>query len=132
MIGLDTNVVLRILTGDDPVQVNVVKKFLVAHQQTAGIFFLNQVVLAECTWALKGVYKMSRQEIVQGLEGLLDTPAFAVEEPKVVASALQYFRESAADFSDCLIAAKNANAGCSYTATFDKKMRDLPSVKVLF
>jgi predicted nucleic-acid-binding protein len=131
MIGLDTNIVLRILTGDDPVQVNVVKKLLVAHQQTAGVFFLNQVVLAECAWALKGAYKMSRQEIAQGMEGLLDTPAFAVEEPKVVASALKCFRESAADFSDCLIAAKNAATGCVHTATFDKKMRDLPAVKVL-
>lgn len=131
MIGLDTNIVLRILTGDDPAQVAIVKKLLLAHQHAVGAFFLNQVVIAECAWALKGVYKMSRQEIVKGLEGLLDTPAFAVDEPKVVASALKYFKESTADFSDCLIAAKNAASGCLHTVTFDKKMRDLSAVKVL-
>ena len=131
MIGLDTNIVLRILIGDDPAQVTIVKKLLISRQQLLGAFFLNHVVLAECVWALKGSYKMSRQEIVQGLEGLLDTPAFAVEEPKVVASALKNFKESTVDFSDCLIAAKNAAIGCVHTATFDKKMRDLPAVKVL-
>ena len=47
MIGLDTNVVLRILTDDDPAQVTIVKKLLLSHPQAVGAFFLNQVVLAE-------------------------------------------------------------------------------------
>jgi predicted nucleic-acid-binding protein len=78
-----------------------------------------------------GAYRLERNEIARGLEGLLGTSAFAIEEPKLVAIALKHYKESAADFSDCLIAAKNSTNGCGHTATFDKKMRGLPAVKVL-
>jgi predicted nucleic-acid-binding protein len=74
---------------------------------------------------------MSRQEIARGLEALMDTAAFAVEDLKVVAGALKTYKETAADFSDCLIAAKNAAEGCVHTVTFDRKMRVLPVVKML-
>ena len=130
MIGLDTNVVLRILVDDDPTQVAVVRKLLTG-QHTVGAFFINHVVLAECAWALKGAYKMSRQDIARGFEGLLDAPAFAIEEPKTVAAALSHYQQTTADFADCLIAARNAAHGCTHTITFDKKMQGLPAVKVL-
>jgi len=130
MIGLDTNVVLRILTGDDETQLRTVRKMLASRKGKAGAFFVNQVVLAECAWALKSAYRLDRDEIARGLDGLLETPAFAIEEPRVVAVALKHYKESAADFSDCLIAAKNSASGCLHTATFDKKMRALPAVKV--
>lgn len=130
MIGLDTNVLLRILVGDDPAQVTVVRKLL-ASKPVSGAFFVNHIVLAECAWALQGAYKMNRSDIVRGFQGLLDTPAFAVEEPETVTVALTHYQQSTADFADCLIAARNAATGCAHTATFDKKMRDLPAVKVL-
>lgn len=129
MIGLDTNVLLRILVGDDPAQVAAVRKLLA--RPGAGAFFVNQIVLAECAWALKGAYKMNRNDIVRGFQGLLDTPAFAVEEPEIVTEALAYYQQTTVDFADCLIAARNAANGCAHTVTFDKKMRHLPAVKVL-
>lgn len=131
MIGLDTNVVLRILVGDDPAQVSAVRKLLASQQRTVGAFLINHVVLAESAWALKGAYKMDRQDIARGIAGLLETPAFALEEPKVVAIALKHYKESTVDFADCLIAAKNVAGGCEHTATFDKKMRKLPAVRIL-
>jgi predicted nucleic-acid-binding protein len=52
MIGLDTHVVLRILTGDDEAQLRIIRRMLVSHQDEMGMFFINHVVLAECVWAL--------------------------------------------------------------------------------
>jgi len=49
----------------------------------------------------------------------------------VLLDALALYEHSSADFPDYLIAAKNAAAGCTHTATFDRAMRGLPAVKLL-
>lgn len=129
MIGLDTNVVLRILTGDDVRQVTAVRKLLSARHDETGAFFINQVVLAECAWALKAAYGVSKQDIATGLRTLVETPSYEIEDREIVGEALNRFEGSAADFADCLIAAKNLAAGCKFTASFDKAMQALPGVR---
>lgn len=61
----------------------------------------------------------------------MDETAFAFEDRDAVADAAALFEHSACGFSDCLIAAKHARLGCSFTATFDRSMRKLPCVKLL-
>lgn len=129
MIGLDTNAVVRILTGGDPRQVAAVRKLLAGAHEAPASFHINHVVLAECAWALKAAYRYTREEIAIGIEGLLETPVLDIEEAELVIQALRQFRVSTADFPDCLIAAKNAAAGCEFTVSFDKAMLKLPGVK---
>jgi predicted nucleic-acid-binding protein len=131
MIGLDTNVVIRMLTADDGPQLGVIKRLLAAHAKESDAFYLNHVVLAECAWVLKSAYELDRDQIATGLESLLETAAIAVESPLVVEAAIKSFRTSKADFSDCLVSSKNSAAGCDHTVTFDRAMRELPAVKVL-
>ena len=131
MIGLDTNVVIRILVDDDPIQSGAVKKLLAAHDNTVGAFFVNDIVLAESAWVLASAYRQSREAIAAAIQALLDTPAFAVENTGAVAQALKHFKTTNADFSDCLLVARNAARHCVQTVTFDRKMQELPSVKLL-
>ncbi len=61
----------------------------------------------------------------------LQEPAIASENRHVVESALASFEQAACEFADCLMAAKNVALGCEFTATFDKRMRKLPGVRVI-
>jgi predicted nucleic-acid-binding protein len=131
MIGLNTNVLIRLLTEDDPVQFRAAKRLLVAHEGEAGAFFINDMVLTEVVWVLCRLYNYSAKEALVAIESLLASDAFAFEDRALVAQTYAICRERGTDFADTLIALKNVARGCEQTATFDKAMRNLPAVKVL-
>jgi predicted nucleic-acid-binding protein len=81
--------------------------------------------------ALAGPYGDSKADILHAFQVLLDNAAFSFGSRETVSRALQLFAGSKAGFADCLIAAKNETDGCGHTASFDKGMRGLGSVKLL-
>ncbi|HET9410167.1 MAG TPA: type II toxin-antitoxin system VapC family toxin [Candidatus Sulfotelmatobacter sp.] len=120
MIGLDTNVIVRYLTHDDPVQTPVAIRFLNS-LSPASPGFLSLVALAELVWVLSSLYRCSKHEIEDALETLLRSEVLVLERSDIVWQALRKFRSSNAGFSDCLIACCGHAAECDYTATFDKR-----------
>jgi predicted nucleic-acid-binding protein len=82
---------------------------------------VNLLVLLETEWVLRSIYKLAKAEIVATFSALLDTAELAIEDERSVERALYSWTESAADFADCLIEARNLNLGCSATATFHGK-----------
>lgn len=131
MIGIDTNLVLRLLLDDDPTQNPKIDALMAAHALAPGSVLISDVVLAEALWTLRTVYEQSKPALIAAVGSLLAQPAFAFEDRGAVEQAALSFRGSNAGFSDCLIAAKHAALGCTFSATFDRKMRALPGVKLL-
>ena len=131
MIGLDTNALLRLLTGDDATQAALVRKRLAGLDATPESVLLNNVVLVETIWTLRRAYGFERNELQSLLEQLLSASTFCFENRQVVAQASALFQSNGADFSDCLIAAQNKALGCDTTVTFDKAMAGLPQVELL-
>lgn len=131
MIGLDTNIVVRILVRDDPEQLEKALLLLTARQDEPGAFYINQIVLVELVWVLRSQFGKSREEISQALLFILETAAFEIEEWEIVAVALEAYTASKADFADCLIAAKNLAAGCDHTLSFDSRAAKVAGVKSL-
>jgi predicted nucleic-acid-binding protein len=131
MIGIDTNILLRLWLNDDPAQNRRIDAMLAAHGSTPGSLLLTDVVLAEAVWTLKSAFEQDKQAQVIAVRSLLDETAFAFEDREAVAVALGLFEGSTCGFADCLIVAKHARSGCEFSATFDKAMRKLPRVKVL-
>lgn len=132
MIGLDSNVLLRLLLADDPEQTRIAKDLVSRDDlQREGAIRLSDLVLAEVVWVLERQNGYGRATLVRVLEGLIAEPAFAFSDRDRVGAAIERYRRSGAGFSDCLVAAENAAAGCEFTATFDKRMRGLPGVRLL-
>lgn len=131
MIALDTNVLLRLLLNDDAAQSRRARLAVEAVEAAGEQVLVNDIVIAEAIWTLRGKYDTGKPVLLLMLRAVLDTASFAFESRPVLTTALALYEDSAADFPDCLIAAKNAAAGCSHTATFDRAMRGLPAVKVL-
>jgi len=120
MIGLDTNVIVRYLTHDDPVQTPAAIKLL--HSLSPALpGFLSLIVVAELVWVLTSLYDFGKSEIEHVLETLLRSDALVVERSEVVWQALHRFKIGSAGFSDCLIERCGYAAECQYTATFDHK-----------
>ncbi|MGO9084212.1 MAG: PIN domain-containing protein [Candidatus Sulfotelmatobacter sp.] len=120
MIGLDTNVIVRYLTHDDPAQTTAAVKLLDSlSRDEPG--FLSQVVIVELVWVLESFYRAKKNEIAHVLETLLSNDRLVVERSEIVWLALRKFSAGRADFADCLIERSGHAAECQYTATFDRR-----------
>ena len=117
MIGLDTNVLLRLGDDDAPRQRDRARA-LVRSQGENGSF-VNAIFLAEFAWTLTRFYNLSRGEAAARIAVILESPEFVVASFEEASRAVQSFREGPADFADCFLAEINASAGCATTATFD-------------
>ena len=118
MIGLDTNVLLRMFDENDPEQ--RARAHALVSAQGFGGCYLNPIVVSEFAWTLARSYKRQRGEIVQRLSWLLEAPEFVVAHADEAARALNRYLSGPADFADYFLAEINESAGCSRTATFDE------------
>jgi predicted nucleic-acid-binding protein len=125
--GLDTNVLLRYLLRDDPGQAARADRELERDER----FLVDAIVLCELVWVLEAGYGLSRTAIAAALEQVLSTAQFEIEGKDTASAALDDFRRSAADFSDCLIGRRNRAAGAAHTVTFDRSLRALPAFRLL-
>lgn len=125
MIGLDTNVLVRYFAKDDPQQ-SLAARNLIAILSPEKPGWLGVVVLAELVWTLKYAYHFSRAGLTTVIEHLLMSKDIVIENENLVRSALSLYRNSKADYADCLIAVSAQASGCGRMVTFDRiAARDL-------
>ncbi|MFL5335421.1 MAG: PIN domain-containing protein [Geminicoccaceae bacterium] len=120
MIGLDTNVLVRVLADEDDPAADRARAFLVSLQDISEAVWVNHVVLCELAWVLRSTRRFSRAEIADLIDHLLATRPLQVADAELVATALQIFRGTRLDFADALIGVLNRRAGCATTYTFDR------------
>ena len=131
MIGLDTNVVVRLLVQDDLAQVRRARKAIRQHCSEDDPGLINSIVLVEVIWVLGSVYRYSREEIVKAVEALLQIKEIEILHRTEVWEALRKFQDSKIGFADCYLAAINRESGCLSTLTFDKKAASLDLFQLL-
>lgn len=130
MIGLDTNVLVRFLTQDDPVQGPIATRLMAGlNAQAPG--FLGREVLVELVWVLERAYGYGRAEVAAALEGLLAAPEIVVEQTQDAGAALQRYREGGAGFADLMIVAAARRAGAGRVVTFERRMARIEGVERL-
>ena len=125
MKALDTNILARYLRDDDPAQSKRAAHFIQRAVRQNEPLYLNHVVLCELVWILTAVYEHRREEIIKMIETVLLTGQFQLEDKPSIESALEDFRRSKADFSDCLIGRRNQAGGSEATLTFDRGLKAL-------
>src|SRR5262245_958376 len=130
MIGLDTNILLRYLTQDDPIQ-SVKARGVIERQLThENPGFVSIVVMFETVWVLERAYELTTLEIVRAVERILQTDVLVVENEQEVFTALIALKKGQGSFADAVIAALGARRGCSRTLTFDRKALRLPGFEL--
>ena len=130
MIGLDTNILLRYLTQDDPIQ-SVKARDVIERQITdENPGFVSIVAMVETVWVLERAYELTTLEIVRAVERILQTDVLVVENEQEVFTALIALKKGQGSFADAVIAALGARRGCSRTLTFDRKVLRLPGFEL--
>jgi predicted nucleic-acid-binding protein len=120
MIGVDTNVLLRALMDDDPLNSPRAQSFL-ASRNGGDPAFVNTVVLAELVWSLRVSFKVTKERIGQILRAMLESDAFEFEARNSVFRALHDYESGIGQFTDRLIAEVNHETRNIETATLDKR-----------
>ena len=129
MTGIDTNVLVRYLVNDDPVQ----------SKKAAGLFrsltvmnrgFISLVVIVETIWVLESVYGFETPLIIEAILKLLKSQRLVVQCAKEIEEALT-IESCGGDPADAIIAGLGRSFGCEKTVTFDKKAARLEGMKLL-
>lgn len=130
MIGLDTNILVRYLTQDEPAQSAKATEIMEQQLSAANPGFVSVVAMAETVWVLDRAYRLTVQEIADAIERMLQVEVLVIENEQEVFAAMIALKQGRGAFSDALIAELGTKSGCSHTLTFDKKALRLPGFKV--
>lgn len=125
MRAVDTNVVVRLVVGDDDAQRRKVLVMLDKHE-----CWMSHVVLHEVVWVVSSVYGYGHDAVMGVIERLLVHEKLVVEEPLVVQAALSLFKSKPAmGFNDCLVLEVARARGHLPFVTFDRLLGKLPDVE---
>ncbi|HXY99073.1 MAG TPA: type II toxin-antitoxin system VapC family toxin [Stellaceae bacterium] len=120
MIGLDTNILVRYLTQDDPRQSPKATELIEQRLTEQDPGFISVVAMAEIVWVLERAYGFADEDIAAAVERMLQADVLVVESEREVFTAMVALKEGQGSFADALIGALGAKAGCSRTLTFDR------------
>ena len=118
MIGLDTNVLVRYIMQDDPLQSPSATR-LMGSLTVAAPGLVSLVSVVELAWVLSRSYSLTREQVAAALGALLQSRELVVERADQVAQALRSYRTQNVDLADGLIARAAMAAGCDRIMTFD-------------
>jgi predicted nucleic-acid-binding protein len=126
MRAVDTNVLVRLITRDDARQAAAADSFV---ERGAWVSIL---ALAEASWVLGTVYELTATDLATAIDMLLDHKDLTMQDPEVVAAALELFRKRPAlGFSDCLMLELARKAGHLPLGTFDRNVAKLEGTQRL-
>jgi len=132
MIGLDTNILVRYLTQDDPKQSQAATRLIETELSARQPGFITLVVLVEVYWVLERLYGAQPAEIVDALADMLDVAHWQFQERACVQAALEDWRKVQTSkakqvqpqlqprLPDILIAHLARKFGCQRIVSFDK------------
>jgi predicted nucleic-acid-binding protein len=114
MLAVDTNIVVRYLTADDPRQFAQAVAVLEEAET-----YVCLTVLLETEWVLRSVYRYQPAQTVRALRSLAGLPNVMVEDPQLTTVALRWV-EQGLDFADALHLAKAQS--CDAFVSFNRNL----------
>lgn len=123
---LDTNVVIRHLTGDPPDMAKRATRFLAAEVDLV----IADLVLAECVYVLESVYRIDRVGVAQLMRSALTLPTISANV-ELLLRALEIYELDRLDFAEAYLVAAAELTGVRSIASFDKAIDRVPSVERL-
>lgn len=122
---VDTNVLVRHLTGDPPRQARRATAFLIKAEE----LILTDLVLAEMVYVLESFYRRPRREIANSARSLLALPSIAVLDHDLLLRALDLYELEKLDFAEAYLAALAEISGIDQVASFDRALDRVSSIR---
>src|ERR1700689_1477738 len=126
MLGIDTNVVIRLIISDDAEQTRRARRLVAQALSHDEPVLVSLLVLLESEWVLRSRHGFNREAPLSIFRALLEARELSLEDEAALEEALFHWKDSACGFSDCPNTAHNRQIECRATATFDGKAARLP------
>ncbi len=131
MLGLDTNVVARIVLADDPLQTAQALALIAQASRDGDMVMLSLCTVLELEWVLRSRAKLTKTQILRVLKQLLEAHDLEIDSEPALEHALYLHENSSADFAECLFVAQYQRLGCRTMMTFDRQAATLPGAELL-
>ena len=129
---VDTNLLVRYLTEDDPVKAKAVDDLLARAEQGRERLLVPSVVVAELAWVLESYYKMGTDQVAELVEAMLSTPGLEVQDASLIRAAIVTYLTDKVDFIDAWIMEFARSRKVDRVYTFDKRhFKEIGGLKVL-
>lgn len=130
-VGLDTNVLVRFLLGDDQDQALAAASRIAVRSLADEPVVVCLLTLLETEWVLRTRGGLDKAGVIAIFERLLESRDLSIEGEDTMEQALHDYRNTSAEFADCLINARYRSLGCDSMLTFDVKAARLPGAELL-
>jgi predicted nucleic-acid-binding protein len=118
MLGVDTNVLVRLFVRDNEKQATIACSILSNLSQK---FVIHPVVICELVWVLSAAYNYKKTDIVKVISHLIRVENFVILDKETIQASIELYSLTSIDFADAYIGYANKSAGCKSSITFDKK-----------
>jgi predicted nucleic-acid-binding protein len=126
---VDTNVLVRHLTGDPPAIARRATRFL--GTASSGELLLADLVLAEVVDVLESVYELGRAAVADAVRAIVTFPAIAVQDSELLLRAIEVYETHRLDYAEAYLVASAERSGVQAIASFDKTIRRVVSVELI-
>jgi len=131
-VVIDTNLLVRYLTDDEPQKAKAVDALLNSAAKGELKILIPSIVIAELVWVLESFYKMMSDDITGLVEAILNTPGVDTQDKSVIKAALKIYRSKKIDLIDAWIIEFAKAKGAKRIYTFDRKhFRDAEEVEIV-
>lgn len=121
---VDTNVIIRHLTGDPPDLAARATAFL----SEADGLLLPDLIVAETVYVLESFYEVDRVGVADLIRAVIAFPAMRTLDPALLLRSVEIYETHGADFAEAYLAASAESAGVEHVASFDRALDRLPSI----
>lgn len=126
---LDTNILIRFLTGDEPRQAQACRRLMAALADGRREAWTSHLVIAEAVFTLSRYYELDRPTIARKLGLLASLRGLRIRNKRMFADVFAlYVEHPGVDYADCYHAVLAASEGCTQVLSYDKQFDLLPGV----
>jgi predicted nucleic acid-binding protein len=122
---VDTNILVRHLTGDPPAQARRATRYL----ETADELLLPDLIAAEVAYVLDSYYEVPRAQVADTLRAILAFPAIRVIDADLLRRAIEVYEVHRLDFADAYLVASAERTGVGVIASFDRAIDRVATVR---
>jgi predicted nucleic acid-binding protein len=122
---VDTNVLVRHLTGDPPAQALKATRYL----ERAEELLLPDLIVAEVAYVLESFYETPRTQVADTLRAVLAFPAVRVVDGELLQRAVEIYDVHRLDFADAYLVASAERSGIGVVASFDRTIDRVGTVR---
>lgn len=131
LIGIDTNIIIRLLTQDNKMQFEMAARLVAAHPDENSIV-VNPIVILEAVWVLTSQYAMKPLNARLIINNFMMSKEFLVPESMSTLGWRDWLNMEHPDLADILISMINSSCSCKTTYTLDKlAAKNIPGMSLL-